>query len=299
MIDLKVPKGGEVSAVALAADGSRLAVQTHNDMQVCDPAGGAWRSVRGKRLNISQGLAVDPAGRYAAWEDWDGSVVADLASGERTELARATDDEWVPDDKVRQLLFSPDGGELWAVSTRVRRWAVGSWLPLPPADLAVPPGPAGNVRLSADGTAAAAWTTRWPDHGPETTVTFAAGAAPVTVRTDVDYSDNGAIDAAGRLFAASTTSALTVWAVATGRGVFQLPAGRGGYITAVAFTPDGRTLLVGQGESVHSFDTATWAEGQAYDWRAGRVTCLAIAAGGLTAAAGTKTGRVVVWDLGG
>ncbi len=304
MIVLRVPKAERVYEVALAADGSRVAVlflffddKNYQGVRVCDPAGGAWWADPGEPMWNPLHLATHPAGRYVAWGNWDGSIIAaDLASGERADVADGTADA----GKVRRLQFSPDGGELWAVSRRVRRWAVGSWQPLPPAGPDIPTG--GHVRVSGDGTAVAAWEEHWGPHSMLTTLSFSspAGAELVELTFPKKYWNACAIDPPGRLFAAAgATNALNVWAVATGQELFHRPPRRGTHVGAVAFTPDGRTLLVGQGTGVRAFDTETWAEGQAYDWRAGKVTCLAVAAGGLTAAAGTKTGRVVVWDLGG
>lgn len=69
-------------------------------------------------------------------------------------------------------------------------------------------------------------------------------------------------------------------------------------VTAAVYTPDGRTLFVAQKSRVRVFDADTGAERPTLMWGAGRVLSLAVAADGLTAAAGTNTGRVLVWDVG-
>jgi WD40 repeat protein len=85
-------------------------------------------------------------------------------------------------------------------------------------------------------------------------------------------------------------------------------------IDALAFSPDGRRLLAGGAVgTVRLWDvpdpappdeggTVTWAaaaarELAAFDWQIGPVTALAFAPDGLTAAAGSTNGKIVVWDL--
>jgi WD40 repeat protein len=80
-------------------------------------------------------------------------------------------------------------------------------------------------------------------------------------------------------------------------------------IDALAFTPDGRRLLAGSAAGkVRLWDVPELASGVAsaprelapravYEWGIGPVTAVAVAADGLTAAAGGGNGRVVVWDV--
>jgi len=66
----------------------------------------------------------------------------------------------------------------------------------------------------------------------------------------------------------------------------------------VAFTPDGRGLLVRRPRNrVQLWDVAIGCKAGEWSWRLEWVTCLAVAPDGLTAAAGGRFGRVVVWDL--
>jgi WD domain, G-beta repeat/WD40-like Beta Propeller Repeat len=78
-------------------------------------------------------------------------------------------------------------------------------------------------------------------------------------------------------------------------------------IDAVAFTPDGRRVMAGTAAgTVRVWDLPDLAEETAsapqgprevFQWGIGPLTTLAVAADGLTAAAGGATGRVVVWDV--
>ncbi len=66
----------------------------------------------------------------------------------------------------------------------------------------------------------------------------------------------------------------------------------------VAFTPDGRGLLVRRPRNrVQLWDVATASLVGDWSWRTDTVTCLAVAPDGLTAVVGARFGRVVVWDL--
>jgi WD40 repeat protein len=67
--------------------------------------------------------------------------------------------------------------------------------------------------------------------------------------------------------------------------------------TAMAADLHGRFLLTASGSSVIVWDPKTWKIAKTYDWKAGPITCLAVGPDGLTAAAGTATGKVVVWDV--
>jgi WD40 repeat protein len=75
-------------------------------------------------------------------------------------------------------------------------------------------------------------------------------------------------------------------------------SGHTGPITAVAITPDGRTVISA------SFDgtACLWAmdthrQQQAYNWEIGRLAALAVSPDGMTAAVGGWSGEVVTWDL--
>lgn len=68
--------------------------------------------------------------------------------------------------------------------------------------------------------------------------------------------------------------------------------------TAFAADPHGRFFMIASGCRVSVWDTNTWQEAETFDWRIGPITCLSVSPDGLTAAAGSATGKVVVWDVG-
>jgi WD40 repeat protein len=66
----------------------------------------------------------------------------------------------------------------------------------------------------------------------------------------------------------------------------------------LAYSPDGRLFALGHEDgSVSLHDREKGQERGRYDWKLGRVACLAFAADGMTAAAGGEGGRVVLWDV--
>lgn len=73
--------------------------------------------------------------------------------------------------------------------------------------------------------------------------------------------------------------------------------GHKGAVAAVAFSPDGRTLMTGSwDQTIRLWDVATGLERANYNWDIGRVYCVTYAPDGLRLAAGGDLGRVVVWD---
>lgn len=67
-------------------------------------------------------------------------------------------------------------------------------------------------------------------------------------------------------------------------------------IAALAADPQGRFVLTATGDSVSVWDADSWAADKTYEWSSGKITCLAVSPDGLLMAAGTATGKVVVWD---
>ena len=76
--------------------------------------------------------------------------------------------------------------------------------------------------------------------------------------------------------------------------------GHRGEVHALAFAPDGRTLLSGAADrTVRLWETASGRSIAAYNWQQGPITAVAFAPDGLTAAAAGHKSRVVLWDVGG
>jgi WD40 repeat protein len=116
-----------------------------------------------------------------------------------------------------------------------------------------------------------------------------------------------AFSAASNLLAISTRRSLFLFDVGaarqrTGASTFLAPLASLVYATvpsrALAFSIDGRLLFTGgKDRMVHVREVPSLREQAAWEWEVGSVQSLAVAADGLTAAAGGTKGRAVVWDL--
>jgi WD40 repeat protein len=76
------------------------------------------------------------------------------------------------------------------------------------------------------------------------------------------------------------------------------PPGKRDPIFAMCFSPDGRNLVTGQGADVRFWEISDAAQVAQWDWNIGLITAVAIAPDGLTAAAGSEEGKIVIWDIG-
>lgn len=72
----------------------------------------------------------------------------------------------------------------------------------------------------------------------------------------------------------------------------------GRHFTSLAFHPFGRCLAATSNDAtVKLYDTSNWSLARTYTWDIGRMRSVAFSPDGLLAAAGSDTGRVVVWDV--
>jgi WD40 repeat protein len=69
-------------------------------------------------------------------------------------------------------------------------------------------------------------------------------------------------------------------------------------LTGLAYHPSGKRLAVAcNDETVRVFDTSTWEEVSKFTWKSGRLRSITYSADGTLAAAGSDTGKVIVWDV--
>lgn len=72
------------------------------------------------------------------------------------------------------------------------------------------------------------------------------------------------------------------------------------HFTAAAFSPDGKLLATTSNDTtVTMWDTTTWQPIRQYGWEIGKLRAVAFAPDGLTCAAGSDTGKVVLFDVDG
>lgn len=117
----------------------------------------------------------------------------------------------------------------------------------------------------------------------------------------LDYArrDVSRLAATDSLFCVASGTAVRVWAAAKDfphradlRNDGRL------HFTAVAFHPSGRYLAATSNDAtVKLYDTANWQLAKTFTWDIGKMRSVAFSPDGTLAAAGSDTGKVVVWDL--
>jgi hypothetical protein len=106
-----------------------------------------------------------------------------------------------------------------------------------------------------------------------------------------------AFAADGRLASAEKAGVVKIWGAKTFEERLTL-RGHRRPVRAVAFTPDGRSLLSASDDgTIRQWDADSGRQTAAWDWQLGGVNCVALAPDGMTAAAAGRDGRVLVWDL--
>ncbi len=80
--------------------------------------------------------------------------------------------------------------------------------------------------------------------------------------------------------------------------VHRILSGDRHQFTSLVFHPSGRYLAATSNDAtVRLYDTSNWSLATTYTWDVGRMRSVAFSPDGLLAAAGSDTGKVVVWDV--
>jgi WD40 repeat protein len=193
-----------------------------------------------------------------------------------------------------EIAFTRDGQTMITVSGTVRLWSLSPFAPLAVGS-PLSPSATNALALSRDGTlmatghdrpfkcvrlwSVADWSVQREVRQPTATVTALA------------------ISPDKRFVAAAAGTTLWVWESASGEVVVKHTIDLQHY-KDVAFSPDGRFLLFARNDAtVRLWETSTWTEAAAYDWKIGPMLCVAFAPDGMRAAGGSGKGKVVVWDI--
>jgi WD40 repeat protein len=245
-------------------------------------------------------LAFSPNGRLLAWVDWVVRVL-EPDGGQRVFRSNV---------RGERCCFSSDGSVLVVGGDErpPRRWATATWKKLPGDWCPTRQSSNGRefpldcVAYHPDGrtvaTASAVRVRRV--YEPVISLRDATSGEPrATLRsefataqpTDLVFSPDG------RSLAAIHGPHLRIWNLSDRSEVAHRKIGRR-HFKGLAFTPDGSCLAtVNNEETVRLWDTASWTEMGGFTWKIGKLISVAVAPDGMRMAAGSSSGKVVIWDV--
>jgi len=238
----------------------------------------------------------------------DGTYVASMQAGSELRVWEVKTGELFNRTGVgmggsKTLAFTPDSIAIIAAGEHeLFRWRFAktwTWnqpplekLPVTGATSRVGFSPAGNLVTAAGG-----YVTIHPR--PDVAEKWRMYATPVghaSVVNGFAFTRDGT-----RLGVAYANRTASVWDLTCGDPRVNKPIllkGHRAHVRAIGFTPDGQTAITVSLDGTSRFwDAATGAELRVFDWGIGRITVAAFAPDGLTCAAGSDTGKVVVWDV--
>lgn len=256
------------SAITFAADGKTLACAHQEGVSLWQLPPGSNVVLDGFRFSSVWRAAFSPDGRFLAGFPGSGVTL-----------------------NGRPLAGLPGGSvTLWDVST-------GKILRVFPGGR----GAAMNLAFAPDGRslAVSSWIRHFGHAGESVVRLFdpQTGRERASLSGHGHYAGSLAFSPDGRSLAAACGRFLWAWALATGRPVAPVKVDRH-HFQQVAFTPDGRFLAAARNDrTVRFWDASTWRLAAAFDWQVGPLVSLAISPDGHLAAAGSKRGKIVVWDV--
>ena len=279
-----------VSCVNFSPDGTKLVSSAIGDcVRLWDFPSGEGRLYR--TALMAAAVAFSPDGGEVACRHSRGLVLWPLANGYRWSVRLGLSGD-------NPVVFSPDGRFLATGGAAKILWnrQTGQGVPLKfQAEFAA------GVAFSPDGrTLASAHGLHSRGGNWRSKIRLTDLSSKKTLRTIRDHEVTAsalAYSPNGRLLAAACGHSLLVWDVAGGEPVTQIRLNRLNF-QAVSFTPDSRFLGAAHNDDKARFwDTTTWRQHVAFDWDIGPLVSLDIARDGLRAAAGSKRGKIVVWDI--
>lgn len=303
------PKAGPIRSVAFSPTGRRLAVFTKQ-------AGGlvVWDefTTGGTRRILPGGGPLGGRVRFSAdghrvgcqAADWH-PVVYDLARGRAIGSDRYA-------DLVTGGEMTPDG-DATVMVVNMRPWVT------PPVDTyrltcrPVEPSPRNPTRWAIDSAHGCLGEFAFPPGGTEVVSIEVVLGGPSPQRFVRRALATGEILAVSAGFApgvrgptagpdsrvaAIRTNALVVWPGGDGDPVGTWKNATARQFTDVAFHPTAAVLATTNLDpTVRVYDAATGAVVRTYDWQVGKLRCVVFSPDGLLAAAGSDSGKIVVWDV--
>ncbi|MCI0633149.1 MAG: protein kinase [Actinobacteria bacterium] len=300
--------GAEVADVDFSPDGTRLVTSSDDgNVRLWDitPEGGHELLT----LAGSGGLAYSPDGSLIAVGSEDGDVrLYEAESGERTTLLRGHE------GRINAIAFHPSGSTLATAGFSdgtARIWDATSGIESAAIDLVPSNQPARlcelypsrleqvfDIAFSPDGDMlltggwfAASSTLIWdPTTGELERILAQGSSSQDQWGRSVDFSPDG------RLVAGEGWDSVFVWAVDDAQIVAQIPEQQ---VNALAFSPDGRSLVTGSLEGgVKVWEARTGRQLGSMTGNVGKVLDLAFSPEGEKLATSSSDGAVRLWDLG-
>jgi WD40 repeat protein len=287
---------GRINSLALSRDGGQLAVLRHGvGLEV-------WGLARDQVLRLHPPRA--PAARV--WFGADGRLYEDaIHAGQLVHNVKpgSAGHQLFGKRGHRPFALTGDGIEMVLVdsgrSPKLRRFALRDGKLDPVWEARLPRLSPLRVAVSADGGTVAFTYIPAGRHG---TVAVAVHSGRTGEHRHTITKIRGEplrvwVNRDGSRVATLNVKQVVVWDPATGEEVHKFSPEDPKPVWDWADEPTGTRLATAGRTFVRLWDTATWKETAAFDWKIGPVTAVALGPDSTLAAAGSDTGVIVVWDF--